>query len=72
MRTWLLGKIKQLQSTIDRKYRWLWSNKIKPPLIQMQEEGYNMQDIRNELGVKRVKWKVEKRVMERIGHVFRM
>ena len=72
MRTWHLGEIKQIQSTMDRKYRWLWSKKIKPPLIQMQEEGYNMQDTRNELGVKRVKWKVEKRVMERIGHVFRM
>ena len=38
----------------------------------MQEEGYNMQDVRNELGVKSVRWKIEKRVLERIGHVMRM
>ena len=38
----------------------------------MQEDGYNMQDIRNELNVKSVRWKIEKRVLERIGHVFRM
>ena len=71
-RTWHLSEIKQLQSTMDKKYRWLWSKKIKPPLIQMQEDGYNMQDVRNELDVKSVRWKIEKRVMERIGHVFRM
>ena len=71
-RTWHLSEINKLQRTMDKKYRYLWSKKIKPPLIQMQEEGYNMQDIRNELGVKSVRWKIEKRVLERIGHVMRM
>ena len=31
-----------------------------------------MQDVRNELKVKSIRWKVEKRVLERIGHVVRM
>ena len=31
-----------------------------------------MYDVRSELGVKSVRWKVEKRVLERIGHVLRM
>ena len=31
-----------------------------------------MEDVRRELGVKSVRWKVEKRVLERIGHVMRM
>ena len=31
-----------------------------------------MQDVRNVLGVKSVRWKIEKRVLERIGHVARM
>ena len=38
----------------------------------MQAEGKNMQDIRNELRVKNIRWKIEKRVLERIGHVMRM
>ena len=57
---------------MDRKYRYIWSRKNKPPLIQMQEEHKNMQDVRNELNVKSVRWKVEKRVLERLGHVLRM
>ena len=31
-----------------------------------------MQDVRNELGVKSVRYKIEKRCLERIGHVMRM
>ena len=41
-------------------------------LLEMQEKHVNMQDVRNQLGVKSVKWKVEKRVLERVGHVFRL
>ena len=32
----------------------------------------NMQDVRTRLGVKSIRWKIEKRVLERIGHVMRM
>ena len=71
-RTWQQRELKKLQSNVDRMYRYVWSHKTKPPLIQMQEEGVNMQDVRNELGVKSIRWKVEKRVYERIGHVLRM
>ena len=38
----------------------------------MQEEHVNMKDVRNQLGVKSVRIKIEKRVLERIGHIFRM
>ena len=38
----------------------------------MQEKNVNMQDIRNEIGVKSIRWKVEKRAYERIGHIMRM
>ena len=31
-----------------------------------------MADVRKELGVKSIRWKIEKRVLERIGHVMRM
>ena len=31
-----------------------------------------MEDVRRKLGVRSVRWKVEKRVLERIGHVMRM
>ena len=53
-------------------YRYVWSRGNKPPLIQMQEEGVNMYDVRRTLGVKSIRWKVEKRCLERIGHVLRM
>ena len=38
----------------------------------MQHKGKNMADVRKELGVKSVRRKIEKRVLERIGHVMRM
>ena len=72
VRVWYSRELKKLQSMVDRCYRTIWSRKTKPPLIQMQEEGKNMADVRRELGVKSIKWKVEKRVLERIGHVMRM
>jgi hypothetical protein len=71
-RTWYIRDMKKLQSWIDKAYRYVWSNKTGPPLRQMQREGKNMQDLRNELGVKSVRWKIEKRILERIGHVMRM
>ena len=71
-RTWQIREIKKLQSSMDRMYRHVWSRKHKQPLRQMQEEGKNMQDVRNELGVKSVRYKIEKRCLERIGHVMRM
>ena len=72
VRTWQAGEIKKLQSFVDRMYRYIWSNKTKPPLIQMQEVGKNMQDIRTELGIKSIRWKIEKRCLERLGHIMRM
>ena len=38
----------------------------------MQRLHINMQDIRNKLEVKSLRWKVEKSVLQRIGHVLRM
>ena len=43
-----------------------------PPLIQMQQEGKNMQDVRNSLGIKSIRAKIEKRTLERIGHIMRV
>ena len=37
----------------------------------MQEKGVNMQDIRNQLNIKTIRWKVEGRTLKRIGHVMR-
>ena len=34
----------------------------------MEARGINMQDVRNSLGVKNIRWKIKKRVLERIGH----
>ena len=71
-RTWSLRELKRVQSFMDSCYQNVWSRKRGPPLMQMQEERKKMEDVRRELGVKSVRWKVERRVLERIGHVMRM
>ena len=38
----------------------------------MAQEHKNMQDIRNIINVRSIRYKIEKRVLERIGHVMRM
>ena len=72
VRVWYVREVNRLQRFMDRIYRYIWSRKTKPPLIQMQEEMKNMFDVRRELGVSTVRWKLEKRVLERVGHVLRM
>ena len=42
------------------------------PLREMKNKHMNMQDVRTELGIKSIDSKIEKRVLERIGHVMRM
>ena len=71
-RTWHVTEIQKLQSMMDKRYRQIWSRGTGPPLIQMQQEGKNMYDVRNDLGVKSLRWKIEKRILCRIGHIFRM
>ena len=72
VRTWRVGEIKRLQQVADKAYRYIWSSKNKPPLRQMEEEGVNRIDVRRILKVKSIRMKIEKRVLERIGHVMRM
>ena len=38
----------------------------------MQEKGVNMQDIRKQLNIKTILWKVEGRTLKRLGHVMRL
>ena len=51
IQTWRIGELKRMQSLIDKAYRFVWSRKNKPPLMQMMDEGKNMVDVRKELGV---------------------
>ena len=71
-RTWYKKDWKKLQSWVDKCYRYIWSNKTCPPLIQMQREHVNMQDVRNSLEITSIQCKIERRTLERIGHVMRM
>ena len=71
-RVWYKKDMKKLQQWVDKRYRYVWSNRNGEPLRQMQASGVNMKDVRACLGVKSVRWKIEKRVLERIGHVVRM
>ena len=72
VRVWYKRDMKRLQQFMDKCYRYVWSDRNGEPLRQMEARGVNMQDVRNRLGVKSVRWKIEKRVLERIGHVARM
>ena len=71
-RMWYKKDMKRLQQWIDKCYRYVWSDRNGEPLRQMQARGVNMQDVRSLLNVKSVRWKIEKRVLERVGHVVRM
>ena len=71
-RVWYKKDVRALQSWMDRCYRWVWSGGRGQPLRKMQEQGRNMVDVRGSLEIRSVEAKVEKRVLERIGHVMRM
>ena len=59
-RTLYQKDIKYLQRLIDRCYRHIWANGRGPPLRRMQERHLNMQDLRNRMGVKTIRWHIER------------
>ena len=71
-RPWKVNETKKLQQTVDKCYRHIWSRKNKPPTMEMQEKEVNMYDLRKELGVNPIRSKIEKRSLERLGHIMRM
>jgi len=71
-RVWYKKDVRALQSWMDRCYRLVWSGGRGHLLSKMQEQGRNMVDVRGSLEIRSVEAKVEKRVLERIGHVMRM
>ena len=71
-RVWYKKDVRALQSWVDKCYRWVWSGGRGQPLRRMQAQGANMTDVRGRLRIRAVECKIEKRVLERIGHVMRM
>ena len=71
-RVWYKRDVNKLQRWMDKCYRYVWSDRNGEPLRQMAERHVNMIDVRQRLGIKSVEWKIERRVLERIGHVMRM
>lgn len=65
-------EIKAMQTFVDKKYRYIWSEKNGEPLRQMQEQGINMADIRKTLKVSTIRNKIEKAHLMRMGHILRM
>ena len=61
IRPWHVAEKRKLQRYIDKLYRYIWSNKKKQPLREMQEKGVNMFQVRKTLGVGSVELKIEKR-----------
>ena len=72
IRTWTLGEIARMQKKVDRCYRYVWSSKNQPPLKEMEKKRKNMWNVRKEMRVKTMRMKVEKRSLERMGHVLRL
>ena len=66
------SETKRIQSWIDKRYRYIWSNKKEEPLRQMERNHMNMQDVRNELDVMTIRSIIEKSHLVRIGHIARM
>ena len=72
-RPWYQSEIDRLQRLVDRAYRYIWMKKNQgPALIQMENMGINMYGIRGLMKVDSIRRKIEKRCLERIGHVLRM
>ena len=71
-RVWYKRDVNKLQRWMDKCYRYVWSDRNGEPLRQMAERHVNMTDVRQRLRIKSVEWKIERRVLERIGHVMRM
>ena len=72
IRPWHAAEIQKLQRYADKLYRYVSSDKKKQPLREMQEKKVNMFQVRKDLGVGSLEMKIEKRTLERIGHVLRM
>ena len=72
-RPWRERDIKQLQKIADKGYTYIWRHKNGGPTkIQMEQRRTNLYGVRRELGVHTIRQKIEKRSLERMGHVFRM
>ena len=71
-RVWYKRDVNKLQRWMDKCYRYVWSDRNGEPFRQMAERHVNMTDVKQRLGIKSVEWKIERRVLERIGHVMRM
>ena len=61
LQTWMVSVIPKKRSDRNGK-----------PLRRMQVRGVNMQNVRSCLGMKSARRKIQKRVLERIGHVVRI
>ena len=72
-RTWYMKDLKKLQQWADKCYRYIWSRKTEQLLRQMEREGRNVCKMWGTYSEsKTIRWKVERRVLQRIGHVMRM
>ena len=66
------SELKQLQKTMERRYRLIWGSGNKEPLKEMEEKHVKMWDVRRQLGVESIRTKIEIAHLRRIGHVLRL
>ena len=66
VRPWLQGDIKKMQGMVDKCYRSVWNHE---KVLRMHQEGVNSYGLRRELGIDSLRLKIEKRTLERVGHV---
>ena len=72
VRSFYKSEVKQLQNAMNRRYRLIWSTGNKEPLIEMEGKHVNMWDVRRQLGVERIRKKIEIAHFRRIVYVLRL
>ena len=71
-RSWTNTDLRKFQSAADKCYRFVWNDGKGLPKLRMQAEHTNSYNIRLQLEIHSIRYKVEKRALERVGHVLRM
>ena len=57
---------------MDKSYSLVWGSGQSRPYVRCRKQEKNMQDLKNEMKIKIIWWKIQKGVLERIGHILRM
>ena len=68
-----ISEVTMLQRVVDEAYRYIWSRKNRGPTKQQRKkENISMFEVRKVLNAAHLRSRIEKRSLQRIGHMLRM